>query len=242
MRTVCVVQSRMGNTRLPGKNGLMICGKPQIWHVLNRIKRATTFSEIMLAIPHESNGGIQIEAARELGVEVLDYRGNPNDLVHRYHLAADIMDASIVVRIPGDNTFIDADEIDRIVSHYELDPAPWNWLTTNLDRDVLGNGYPGGLGAEVYDARLLQRLDHTLTEPYLREHPHRWAFEMRHVRTIQAPEHLRFPGLDFSLNTPAQWQQTLEIYEALYPKNPDFRIRDILKFLHGQRVGESNGK
>jgi len=237
MRTVCIVQARMGNTRLPGKNGMLILGKPQIWYVLDRIKKAGCYDDIILAIPWESNGGIQIDAARSLGIETLNYRGNPNDLVHRYVLAADIMDASIVVRIPGDNTFVDPDEINRIVSHYNADPAPWNWLTTNLDRDVLGNGYPAGLGAEIYDIRFLQWLDTNLKDPFLREHPHQWAFRNQHVRTIQASEDICHPELDFSVNTPDEFEQTVRIYEALYPTNPDFRIRDILQFL-----GEQNGK
>jgi len=233
MRMVCVVQARMGNTRLPGKNGALILGKPQIYYVLERIKRAACYDDIVLAIPHEANGGIQIDAARSLDIEVLDYRGNPNDLLHRYNIAADIMDADIVVRIPGDNTFVDPDEIQRIVSHYNVDPAPWNWLTTNLDRDVLGNGYPAGLGAEVYDVRFLQWMDRTLTEKRLREHPHRWAFENAHIRTIQAPSEIRRPWLDFSVNTAEDMEFTKKVYEALYPSNPDFRIREILEYLDG---------
>lgn len=237
MRIGCVVQSRMGNTRLPGKNGRILFSKPQIWHVLSRIQRATSFSEIMLAIPHESNGGIQIEAAQELGIPVLDYHGNPNDLVHRYALAADIMDFDIVVRIPGDNTFTDPEEIDRIVNHYRSDPAPWNVLTTNLDRDVLDNGYPAGLGAEVYDARYLEWLDKQQIPAHQREHPHKWAFENQKVRTIQAPPHVRNPGVSFSVDTEEDWEFTKDIYKALYPSNPDFRIRDIMLYL-----GETNGK
>ena len=234
MRTVAIVQARMGNTRFPGKNGKMLMGKPQIWYVLDRVLKAKSYEEVLLAIPYESNGGIQIDAARSLGVETLVYRGNPNDLVHRYAIGADIMDADIVVRIPGDNTFIDPDEIDRIVSHYNADPAPWNWLTTNLDRDVLGNGYPAGLGAEVYDVRFLNWLDRNVYAKAHREHPHKWAFDNRHVRTIQAPEGLRRPDLSLSVDTENDWEMTKRIYHALYPDNPDFRARDILKFLGEQ--------
>ena len=231
MRTVAIVQARMGNTRLPGKNGMMLCRKPQIWHVLNRIKRARGLDDIMLAVPHETNGAVMLEAAWDLGIETLDYRGNPNDLVRRYVIAAEIMDADIVVRIPGDNTFIEPVEIERILHHYNESPAPVSWLTTNLDRDVLGNGYPGGLGAEIYDVRFLQWLDKNVNDPRLREHPHRWAFENFHVRTIQAPDDIRRPDLDFSVNTLGEWQWTKSIYDILYPKNPHFSVRDVLKLL-----------
>lgn len=234
MRTVAIVQARMGNTRYPGKNGALILGKPQIWYVLERIKRARCFHDIMLAIPHETNGGIQLEAAWDLGIETLDYRGDPNDVVHRYCLAADIMDASVVVRIPGDNTFTDPDEIQRIVAHYNYNPAPWNVLTTNLDRDVLGNGYPAGLGAEVYDVRFLQWLDRTMIRKDLREHPHKWAFENQHLRTVQCPEDIRAPWLKLSVDTPEEFEWTKKIYEELYPENPAFSFRDVFKrFLLG---------
>ena len=231
MRTVCIVQARMGNTRLPGKNGRMLCGKPQIWHVLARLQRATTFSDIMLAIPHESNGGIQIEAARELGIPFLDYRGDPNDLIHRYKVAADIMDAGIVVRVPGDNTFVDPDEIDRIVNYYFDNPCAWDVLTSNLDRNIHDNGYPAGLGAEVYDARYFSMLDKVKLPGRLREHPHKWAFENNKVRTIPAPPHVYNPAFSWSVDTEADWTFTKEIYEALYPTKPDFRIRDINSYL-----------
>jgi spore coat polysaccharide biosynthesis protein SpsF len=240
MRKVAVVQARMGNTRCPGKNGALILGKPQIWYVLERVQRAGCYDDVLLAIPHESNGGVQIDAARSLGIETLDYRGNCHDLVHRYAVAADIMDADIVVRIPGDNTFVDADEIRRIVSHYDEDPAPWNWLTTNLDRDVLGNGYPAGLGAEVYDVRFLQWLDKTLTDKRLREHPHRWAFENQHVRTIQAPDDIIRPWLSLSVDTEEQLAFTREAYAALYPGNPHFNARDLFKYM--DEIGATYGK
>ena len=236
MRTVAIVQARMGNTRLPGKNGRMLMGKPQIWHVLRRIQRAQTFSDIMLAIPHESNGGIQIEAAQELGIPYLDYRGDPDDVLHRYALAADIMDASVVVRIPGDNTLVDPDEIDRIVTYYNEVASAWDTLTTNLDRDVLGNGYPAGLGAEVYDTRYFKMLDKFKLQKRLREHPHRWAFENQKLRTIMAPPHVYNPGVSYSIDTEADWAFTKELYEALYPTNPDFRIRDINKYLGEKHV------
>jgi spore coat polysaccharide biosynthesis protein SpsF len=231
MRTVCIVQARMGNTRLPGKNGMMICDKPQIWHVLNRLKKVRLFDDIMMAIPHESNNGVLLEAAWDLGIETLDYRGHPADLVRRYAIAAEITGASTVVRVPGDNTFIDATEITRILQHYWNTAAAWNWLTTNLDRDVLGNGYPAGLGAEVYDAQFLHWLDRNVTDARQREHPHRWAFENQKVRTIQAPDDIRRPDLDFSVNTFAEFQWTKDIYEMLYPSNPHFTVRDVLKLL-----------
>jgi spore coat polysaccharide biosynthesis protein SpsF len=218
----------MGNTRCPGKNGRLILGRPQIYYVLERIKRARCFHDIILAVPHESNGGIQLEAARALGVETLDYRGDPNDLIHRYCVAADIMGADIVVRIPGDNTFTDPDEIQRVVSYCAADPGRWDELTTTLDCNVDGNGYPGGLGAEVYDSRFLQWLDRNIVDPRLREHPHKWSFENGQLRTLECPLDIRRPDLKFSVDTEEEFEWHKRVYEEMYPQNPKFGIRDVL--------------
>lgn len=231
MRTVAIVQARMANTRLPGKNGMLLLGQPQIYRVLERIKRMRCFHDIMLAVPHESNGGVLLEAAKALKIDTLDYRGDPNDVVRRYALAAEIMDASIIVRIPGDNTFTDVDEVERIVSHHAFDAGKWNQLTTNLDRDVLGNGYPAGLGAEVYDRRFIEWLDRNTTDKRHREHPHKWAFEHQSVRTVQCPDALRAPHLSLSVDTELDMQLTRYVYDSLYPRNPNFKAKDVLQTL-----------
>jgi spore coat polysaccharide biosynthesis protein SpsF len=240
MKKVCVVQARNGNTRFPGKNGKMLLGKPQIWHVLSRIKRCQSFSEIILAIPHESNGEILKDAAHELDIPVLDYKGDYNNVLRRHVLAAEIMDGDIIIRIPGDNTLVDPDLVDDMVWWYDANPAPWNVLTTNLDLNVLNNGYPAGLGCEIYDVRFLQWLDKTERNPQFREHPHKWAFYHDQLYTMQAPSwlnirHQCITPTKFSVDTEQEWEWMNNIYWHLYPDNHDFRIRDIIKFL-----GEAN--
>lgn len=244
MKTVAVVQARMGSTRLPGKNGLKLQGMPQIWHVISRIKRATVLDDIVLAVPHEGNNGLLLESAKYLGVQSFEYWGNPNDVLQRHRLAAELMEADTVVRIPGDNTFVDPDEIDKVVLRYKEDVniLPWKLLTTTLDTDVLGNGYPAGFGAEVYDMQFLEWLGRNATEPVHREHPHKWAFDNRCVHTHKAPSWLNIhenPWLphSFSVDTPADWEFTQHLYDELYPTNHDFRVRDIVEFL-----GEQDGK
>ena len=200
--------------------------------VIERVRMAKTIKDIYVAIPVEDNYMGLFRAVRATGIRPMVIDGDPTDLVRRYSIAADAVGADIVVRIPGDNPCLDPDEIDRMVEAYNDDPTRWNWLTTNLDRDVLDNGYPGGLGCEIYDVRLLHWLNRTVVEPRLREHPHRWAFENQKVRTIQAPDAIRRPDLDFSVNTMDDYNYIHTIYSALYFANPEFRTRDILSYLN----------
>lgn len=236
MRTVAIVQARMGSTRLPGKSAMLLRGKPMVWHVLNRVKQACR--SVALAIPVEPNSGPLVEAADSLDIPVIVVGGNPNDLVHRYSVAARALAADTVIRVPADNPCVDPDEIKRIIAFHRADPPYWKYLTTNLDR-VLGNGYPGGLGAEVYDARLLRWLENEITDTRYREHPHLWAFENARVITCKCPEEIRRPDLRFDVNTQEDFDFISDIYDALYPMNPNFRAADVIRYCERSNHGNN---
>ena len=44
-----IVQARTGSTRLPKKILLEVQGKPLLWHVINRLKKAKMIEEIFLS-------------------------------------------------------------------------------------------------------------------------------------------------------------------------------------------------
>jgi spore coat polysaccharide biosynthesis protein SpsF len=52
MRTVCIVQARMGSKRLPGKVLLPLNGHTVIGEVLSRCKRIPGVDEVICAIPN----------------------------------------------------------------------------------------------------------------------------------------------------------------------------------------------
>ena len=51
MRTVTVVQARIGSTRLPAKVLADLGGRPLVERVIERVARAATVDETVLAIP-----------------------------------------------------------------------------------------------------------------------------------------------------------------------------------------------
>jgi spore coat polysaccharide biosynthesis protein SpsF (cytidylyltransferase family) len=227
MATVAIIQQRFGNTRLPGKGAMLINDFPLTWHVINRVKMARKVDAVVLAVPNEGeHTRIWAHIAAAHNVPIFIYGGNPNDLVARYVAASKIIqDTKTVVRVPADNPCVDPREIDHIIDYYEQLPKPVGmWLTTNLDQDVLGNGYPGGLGAEVYDPWFLHWLHANVEEPELREHPHKWAFKHARIHTVLATKDLRAPELKFSVDT----QADLDFIRAIYPNDFTFSAKEII--------------
>lgn len=226
MITAAIVQARMGSTRLPGKSAMLLAGKPLLWHVLDRVKKSTV-DFVALAVPKEKDTAALIEIAEDSQVPIFIVDGDPNDLLFRYSEVADCLTADPVVRIPADNPCVDPDEINRIITFY-LQNVPSRCLFSNLDRNIAGNGYPGGLGAEVYSRDFLEWLNQNVKDPRLREHPHLWAFEKQKVRTCPCPVEFARPDLRFDVNTQEDFDFIRGIYEAL---GSDCRIKGIIEWL-----------
>ena len=49
MKTVAIIQARMGSTRLPGKVMKQLCGKSVLAHVINRVKACPLVDEVIVA-------------------------------------------------------------------------------------------------------------------------------------------------------------------------------------------------
>ena len=236
MSTIAIIQARMGSSRLPGKSAMLLCGKPVVWHVVNRVKQAEV-DEVVLAVPQEPISFPWAEVVRDLNVPVVVVGGDPNDLLYRYVYTAKAYDAKNIVRIPGDNPCVDPDEINRIIqTFYNCSPGG-DWLTSNLDRNINGNNYPGGLGAEVYERSFLEWMEEDLHDPQHREHPHKWAFEKDRVITCPCPKEIARPDLRFDVNTLEDFIYIEGIYQALYSTNSNFKIRDILNYLKERGCG-----
>ena len=49
MKTVGLIQARMGSLRLPGKVMRQLAGQPVVWHIADRLRRVDDISQVVLA-------------------------------------------------------------------------------------------------------------------------------------------------------------------------------------------------
>src|SRR5262245_4153458 len=90
MKTVCIVQARMGSKRLPGKVLLPLNGHTVIGEVLTRCKKIPGVDEVVCAIPggmmaHEDMPDPLWQEASKYGPV---FFGSEHDVLRRYHGAA----------------------------------------------------------------------------------------------------------------------------------------------------------
>jgi len=232
MRIVLIVQARMGSTRLPGKSMADLAGHPLLWHVLQRVRRARSLDAIVLATTSKPEDDVLAGVADACGVST--FRGSPHDLLDRYYQAAKAFEADVVLRLPADNPVAEPEEFDRIVDFHLTGQSEFS---SNLAQ-VFENGYPDGIGAEVFNFRDLEEVWAANSDPRQREHVHLNFFDYAsqtpaqpsrfRVGTVQCPEAFRRPDLVLDVNTPEQYAFMAQLYAHLYPRNPNFHITEII--------------
>lgn len=179
MRTIAIIQTRMGSSRLPGKVLRDLAGDTMLARVVQRVRAARSISQIVIATTTaDIDDAVAREAAR-LGCGM--FRGSETDVLARYHGAARAFDADRIVRMTSDCPLLDPAVIDAVVS------------TLGPDLDYVSNthhrSYPRGLDVEAFHRDTLERMARLATSEPAREHVTAYVMERPDLfvtRQIQA--------------------------------------------------------
>lgn len=168
MKTVAIVQARMGSTRLPNKVMKPINGIPMIELLLKRLTQAKEVDQIVLATSTAPRNQPLIDHVRQLGYAC--ETGSENDVLERYLEAGHAHDAEVIIRITGDCPLVDPNLVDEAVRRFR---------TAEVDyfSNIAPPTYPDGLDIEVFSMKALERaatetqsaFDHEHVTPYLRQ-------------------------------------------------------------------------
>ena len=163
MKTVAIIQARMGSTRLPGKVLMDLSGRPMLAQQLARLKRCTRLDELVVATTTHGRDDPVEAFARADGVRC--FRGSEDDVLSRYVGAAAEARADAVVRITADCPLIDPEVTDQVVRDLVDHSSACDYATNTMERT-----YPAGLDVEVFFIDVLHRIDRLSKRPEEREH------------------------------------------------------------------------
>jgi spore coat polysaccharide biosynthesis protein SpsF len=161
MRTVAIIQARMGSTRLPGKVLMPIGDRTMLAWVVTRAQRASALDEVTVATTESSADDAIVAECVAHGVRC--FRGSEDDVLDRYHQSAAAFEADVVVRVTSDCPLIDPGILDEVIAAFENHPADYvsNFLTRR---------HPRGLDVEVMSRAALDTAWRNATQPYERAH------------------------------------------------------------------------
>lgn len=114
----CIVQARMGSTRLKGKVLKKIADIPMILLTLKRLEKSRYIDKIILATSDKEEDIPLYETVKAAGFDV--FRGDEENVLKRYVDCLNQYGGDTVVRITGDCPLIDPIIIDNVISYYQM--------------------------------------------------------------------------------------------------------------------------
>lgn len=232
MRTLVVVQARMGSSRLPGKVLLPLAGRPLLERMLQRLLAARFPFQLCVA----TSTLVEDEPIRQLGrrMAVPVISGHPTDLLERHLAAGRAFGADAVAKIPSDCPLIDPAIVDRVLGRYEALGDDVDFVT-NLHPP----SWPDGNDVEVMSMRTLELARAEARAPFEREHTTPFIWER--------PERFRISNVSwgagrdlskthrFTIDYQEDYELIARVYEELCtPARPIFGLPDILALLARQ--------
>lgn len=222
MKIVIIVQARMGSTRLPGKVMKKVMGKTLLEYLLERLQRVEKANDICVATTTKLQEQPILDVCFQMSVKT--FRGSEEDVLERYFLAAQKLNADVVVRVTSDCPLIDPREVDKLIGYYLKHSDQYDYISNGLEPS-----YPIGMGAEIFSFEALKKAyENAESEP---EREHVTPYIYRH------PEWFRLGNVAYendhkdhrwTVDTPEDLQLVSKIIESLYPVKPEFSIEDIL--------------
>lgn len=228
MKTVAIVQARVGSTRLPGKILLPLAGRSVLAHVLERVRAASGVDETVVATTTApADAAVAAEAERS-GVRV--FRGDEADVLSRYALSAAASAADVVVRVTSDCPFLDPALLSAMLGAFHASRAagrPLDYLSNTVVRS-----FPRGLDAEIFTRAALDRAAREAVAPHEREHVTPYLYQR--PERFAVDQYVHVPDLSahrWTLDTPDDWELIRRVAEALGPQGQCFTTDAVLALL-----------
>lgn len=180
MKIGCIIQARMGSSRLPNKVLMKFPydgEKSNLQWIIERANKTKKIDQIILATTLDSVDDPIEKLATKNGI--VCFRGDVNNVLSRYYLAAKENSLDVIVRITGDCPCIDPMVIDEVIRGF-----------LKADNDYCSNtlcrSYPHGLDVEVFSFVALRQAFHSATEEFEKEHVTPYIYKTKRNFSILA--------------------------------------------------------
>jgi spore coat polysaccharide biosynthesis protein SpsF len=203
-------------------------GRSLLEWVIRRVTDSTRLDGVIaLACSAENSGDLH----HLVPSDVPTFAGQGVDALAHFVKALEEYPAEGVVRIQGDNPFVDPGLIDQLVTTAEAHPECD--YVTYCSRDgrpaVLS---PVGVYAEWFRSAALRKANRLATGDVDREHVTRYLYshpDKFQLRLIPAPVSIDRDDVRLRLDVEEDWEHALAIYDALGPEHFDWqRIARLL--------------
>lgn len=212
----------MGSSRLPGKVMADIAGKPMLFHVVSRVRRARKVDLVAVATSTHTSDDVLASYCENEGIPC--FRGSEDDVLDRFYQAARHFNADVIVRLSSDCPLHDPDVIDMTVN--SLLEGDADFVSGGLETT-----FPDGLDTAAFHMATLEktwreavlRSDREHVTTYIHHNPE--LFRRKTVRNTEDLSHHRW-----TVDEPRDLEFVRQVYVHLGDEH--FGMKDVLQLLN----------
>jgi len=221
----CIIQARMGSTRLPGKVLKTVDGKnSSLYYTVSQLKHCKKIEKIIIATTTLEEDDVIETFSKNLGIDV--FRGSSTNVLDRYFQCANLFKIDTIIRTTADCPLIDPTIIDRGIKIFQSEN--YDYVTNTFPRT-----FPDGNETEIFSFDTLKKAwdnaklpsEHEHVTPYFRNN--KQDFKIKNFEHTDNISNLRWT-IDFP--------EDLELVKILISKiqSRPIHLKDILKLLNSQ--------
>lgn len=225
MKVICIMQARVGSTRLPEKVLKKIEGKTVLEHDVNRLKLSTMLDDIVIATTLKKEDEKIVCEAKRLGVKY--FRGSEKDVLSRYYFAAKEINAEVIVRVTSDCPCLDFNILDEMIKLFKSKNGKIDYLNNTMERS-----FPRGYDIEIFTFEALENAFNNASKEYEREHVTPYLYDINNNFKVFSYKYKKdYSMYRVTLDTREDFEVIKSIYEELFKEKEYFGIDKVIEFL-----------
>jgi len=144
----CIIQARIGSTRLPGKVTQLLDNKnTSLYYTINQLKNSLNLNKIIVATTELKEDDIIEKISKDNEIEC--FRGSSENVLERFYECAKKFQLETIVRITADCPLIDPKIVDSIIEIF-------NSCKYDYVHNIEPRTFPDGLDTEVFTFKILE--------------------------------------------------------------------------------------
>jgi spore coat polysaccharide biosynthesis protein SpsF len=222
---ICIIQARMGSTRLPGKVLRNVADKPILQHVIDRLAPSQRIDKMVVA----TTSNVEDDAIEQYcnSQSVVCYRGSDWDVLSRFYEAAISMGAQsgdAIIRICCDNPIHSWKVVDFVMEQFQRYKTDY-FSNSNQEPNYLEDGFDvevvsfDALRIAQANAKLLSEREHVM--PFIKNSK-RFKLGWRKAND------------EYAFKLSVDTENDLKLAEAIFNElreTPDFSIDNVVQLL-----------
>lgn len=225
MRKFCIIQARLGSSRLPAKVLKPIMGRPMLSYMIERVKYVKGIDGIVIATTTNESDMPIVNFCLENSIAY--FRGSETDVMDRYYQTAKLKQADIIIRLTADCPLIDPEVVEDILRVFCAD-----YPNIDFAGNVKPATFPDGLDTEVFSFSSLERAWNEAKLPLEREHVTPYFYDQEgRFRTRNITAEKDYSNYRITVDHQEDFDLVSDILQALYKPGYAFNYEEIIRFL-----------